>query len=86
MSDSGDSGRIDYDEKAIMSLLDRTSSHDDAPDEEKDMLANEYLASFKVRLRPCLYGETLYRVEGSLAYASYPGQAWFSYAADVSAT
>ncbi|XP_073253079.1 chromodomain-helicase-DNA-binding protein 4-like isoform X6 [Porites lutea] len=46
--DSGDSGRIDYDEKAIMSLLDRTSSHDDAPDEEKDMLANEYLASFKV--------------------------------------
>ena len=57
MSDSGDSGRIDYDEKAIMSLLDRTSSHDDAPDEEKDMLANEYLASFKVRLRPCLYGE-----------------------------
>ncbi|CAH3171557.1 unnamed protein product [Porites evermanni] len=46
--DSGDSGRIDYDEKAVMSLSDRTSSHDDAPDEEKDMLANEYLASFKV--------------------------------------
>ncbi|XP_068699252.1 chromodomain-helicase-DNA-binding protein 4-like isoform X3 [Montipora foliosa] len=46
--DSGDSGRIDYDEKAIMSLLDRTSSHDDAPDEEKDIMANEYLASFKV--------------------------------------
>ena len=33
LSDSGDSGRIDYDEKAVMSLLDRTSSHDDAPDE-----------------------------------------------------
>ena len=48
MLDSGDSGRIDYDEKAIMSLLDRNSSHDDAPDEEKDMMANEYLASFKV--------------------------------------
>ena len=49
ISDSGDSGRIDYDEKAVMSLLDRTSSHDDAPDEEKDIMANEYLASFKVR-------------------------------------
>ena len=47
--DSGDSGRIDYDEKAVLSLLDRTSSHDDAPDEEKDIMANEYLASFKVR-------------------------------------
>lgn len=47
--DSGDSGRIDYDEKAIMSLLDRTSSHDDAPDEERDIMANEYLASFKVK-------------------------------------
>ena len=47
--DSGDSGRIDYDEKAIMSLLDRTSSHDDAPDEDKDIMANEYLASFKVK-------------------------------------
>lgn len=46
--DSGDSGRIDYDEKAVLSLLDRTSSHDDAPDEEKDIMANEYLASFKV--------------------------------------
>ena len=34
-----------------MSLLDRTSSHDDAPDDEKDIMANEYLASFKVRLR-----------------------------------
>lgn len=49
--DSGDSGRIDYDEKAVLSLLDRTSSHDDAPDEEKDIMANEYLASFKVRRR-----------------------------------
>ena len=46
--DSGDSGRIDYDEKAVLSLLDRTSSHDDAPDEERDIMANEYLASFKV--------------------------------------
>ncbi|XP_029187317.2 chromodomain-helicase-DNA-binding protein 4-like isoform X5 [Acropora millepora] len=46
--DSGDSGRIDYDERAILSLLDRTSSHDDAPDDEKDIMANEYLASFKV--------------------------------------
>ena len=79
LSDSGDSGRIDYDEKAIMSLLDRNSSHDDAPDEEKDMLANEYLASFKVRPRPHLYGEKLSRMEGSLAYPSYPGEAWFSY-------
>ena len=47
--DSGDSGRIDYDERAILSLLDRTSSHDDAPDDEKDIMANEYLASFKVK-------------------------------------
>ena len=47
--DSGDSGRIDYDERAISSLLDRTSSHDDAPDDEKDIMANEYLASFKVK-------------------------------------
>lgn len=51
VSDSGDSGRIDYDEKAVLSLLDRTSSHDDAPDEEKDIMANEYLASFKVRTK-----------------------------------
>ena len=49
--DSGDSGRIDYDERAILSLLDRTSSHDDAPDDEKDIMANEYLASFKVKQR-----------------------------------
>ena len=55
MSDSDDSGRIDYDEKAVMSLLDRTSSHDDAPDEEKDMLANEYLASFKVSMTQALF-------------------------------
>ena len=38
-----------------MSLLDRTSSHDDAPDEEKDMLANEYLASFKVSMTQALF-------------------------------
>ena len=30
-------------------------------------------------LRPCLYGEKLSRVEGSLAYPSYPGRANFSY-------
>ena len=48
--DSGDSGRIDYDEKAVLSLLDRTGNHgsEAPPDEDKDM-ANEYLASFKVR-------------------------------------
>ncbi|PFX26138.1 chromodomain-helicase-DNA-binding protein 4-like isoform X3 [Stylophora pistillata] len=47
--DSGDAGRIDYEEKAVLSLLDRTSSHgsEAPPDEDKDM-ANEYLASFKV--------------------------------------
>ncbi|RMX45752.1 hypothetical protein pdam_00004176 [Pocillopora damicornis] len=47
--DSGDSGRIDYDEKAVLSLLDRTGNHgsEAPPDEDKDM-ANEYLASFKV--------------------------------------
>ena len=31
------------------------------------------------RLRPRLYGEKLSRVEGSLAYPSYPGRANFSY-------
>ena len=31
------------------------------------------------RLRPCLYGEKLSRVEGSPAYPSYPGRANFSY-------
>ena len=53
--DSGDSGRIDYDEKAVLSLLDRTSSHDDAPDEERDIMANEYLASFKVIRKKSLH-------------------------------
>ena len=58
--DSGDSGRIDYDEKAVLSLLDRTSSHDDAPDEEKDIMANEYLASFKVRKKTVTFNSRLY--------------------------
>ena len=34
---------------------------------------------FFLRLRPCLYGEKLSRVEGSPAYPSYPGRANFSY-------
>lgn len=60
VSDSGDSGRIDYDEKAVLSLLDRTSSHDDAPDEEKDIMANEYLASFKVRRKKFTFDSILH--------------------------
>ena len=32
-----------------------------------------------MQLRPRLYGEKLSRVEGSLAYPSYPGRANFSY-------
>ena len=32
-----------------------------------------------LKFRPHLYGETLSRVEGSLVYPSYPGQANFSY-------
>ena len=60
LSDSGDSGRIDYDEKAVLSLLDRTSSHDDAPDEERDIMANEYLASFKVSRKKVTFNSRLH--------------------------
>ena len=50
LTDFGDSGRIDYDDSAILSLLDRNNSHDEAPEEDKDIMANEYLASFKVNM------------------------------------
>ena len=34
---------------------------------------------YYIQLRPRLYGEKLSRVEGSLAYPTYPGRANFSY-------
>ena len=43
----------------MLSLLDRTSSHDDAPDEERDIMANEYLASFKVRRKKLTFNSRL---------------------------
>ena len=45
LSESGEAGSIHYDDKAIDNLLDRNREGL----EEKAMLANEYLASFKVR-------------------------------------
>ena len=42
--ESGESGSIHYDDKAIVNLLDRNREGL----EEKALLANEYLASFKV--------------------------------------
>ena len=49
-TESGDTGRIDYDDKAISGLLDRDRSQQDEVQEDEDkMFANEYLASFKVR-------------------------------------
>ena len=44
ISESGESGSIHYDDKAIVNLLDRNREGV----EEKALLANEYLASFKV--------------------------------------
>ena len=50
--ESGDSGHIHYDDKAIETLLDRTRGGEEESTEEDssvNLMANEYLASFKVR-------------------------------------
>ena len=50
--ESGEVGRIDYDDKAISSLLNRSRSQANEVQEDEDkMFANEYLASFKVGTR-----------------------------------
>ena len=48
--ESGDTGHIHYDDKAVESLLNRTRQDEEegADDDSTNLMANEYLASFKV--------------------------------------